>query len=95
MRPRDEGSAHFCAVPARHNAEPERLFCINVTRRKILHEVCSQESARSSIERWVKLPVARRPTIRSALVGEPGKVRKYGRDQIAMVAVGRSQPRDV
>jgi hypothetical protein len=34
-------------------------------------------------------------TIRSALVGEPGKVRKYGRDQIAMMGVGRSQSRGV
>ncbi len=95
MRPRNKCSAHFGAVPARYDTEPERLFCFNVTRRKILHEVCSQESARSSIERWVKLPVVRRPTIGSALVGEPGKVRKYGRDQIAMMAVGRSQPRDI
>ena len=95
MRPRDKCSAHFGAVPARYDTEPERLFCFDVTRRKILHEVCFQESARSSIERGVKLPVVRRTTIGSALVGEPGKVRKYGRDQIAMMAVGRSQPRDV
>ena len=95
MRPRDKCSAHFGAVPARYDTEPERLFCFDVTRRKILHEVCFQESARSSIERWVKLPVVRRTTIGSALVGEPGKVRKYGRDQIAMMGVGRSQPRRV
>src|SRR5437879_1452971 len=51
MRPRDKCSAHFGAVPARYDTEPERLFCFDVTRRKILHEVCFQESARSSIER--------------------------------------------
>src|SRR5258705_12359988 len=56
---------------------------------------CFQESARSSIERWVKLPVVRRGTIGSTLVGEPGKVRKYGRDQVAMVGVGRRQLRGV
>jgi hypothetical protein len=98
MRPRDKCSAHFGAVPARYDTEPERLFCFDVTRRKILHElheVCFQERARSSIERWVKLPVVRRTTIGSALVGEPGKVCKYGRDQVAMMAVGRSQPRGV
>ena len=33
--------------------------------------------------------------IRSALVGEPGKVRKYGCNQISMMGVGRSQPRGV
>jgi hypothetical protein len=66
-----------------------------MTRRKILHEVCFQESARSCIERWVKLPVVRRTTIGSALVGEPGKVRKYGRDQVAMMGVGRRQPRGI
>jgi len=91
MRPRNKCSAHFCAVPARYDTEPERLFRFDVTRRKILHEACFQESARSSIERWVKLSVVRRTTIGSALIREPGKVGKYGRDQIAMMGVGRSQ----
>ena len=57
MRPRDKRSADFRAVPTRYDTEPERLFCFDVTRRKILHElheVCFQESARSCIERWVK-----------------------------------------
>jgi hypothetical protein len=40
MRPRDERSAHFRTVPAGCHAKPERLFCLHVTRRKILHEVC-------------------------------------------------------
>ena len=91
MRPRNKCSAHFCAVPARYDTEPERLFRFDVTRRKILHEACFQESARSSIERWVKLSVVRRTTLGSALIREPGKVGKYGRDQIAMMGVGRSQ----
>jgi hypothetical protein len=95
MRPRDKCSAHLGAVPARYDTEPERLFCFDVARRKILHEVCFQERARSSIERWVKLPVVRRTTLGSALVGEPGEVGKYGRDQIVMVGVGRSQPGDI
>jgi len=45
----------LCAVPARNDTEPERLFCFDVTRREILQEVCFQESVRSSIERWVTL----------------------------------------
>jgi hypothetical protein len=53
MRPRDKRSAHFCAVPARYNTEPERLFCFDVARRKVLHEACFQVGARSSIERRV------------------------------------------
>jgi hypothetical protein len=89
MRPRDECSAHFGAVPARYDTEPQRLFGFDVTRREILHEVCFQVSARSSIERWVKF---RRTSIGSAFVGEPCEVRKYGRDQIVMMGVGRSQP---
>src|ERR1700756_4962679 len=60
MRPRNERSAHFCTVPARHDTEPERLFCFDMTRREILQEVCFQESARSSIERRVKLRLLRR-----------------------------------
>jgi hypothetical protein len=46
MRPRDKRSAHFCAVPARYDAEPERLFGFDVTRRKILHGVCFQVGTR-------------------------------------------------
>jgi hypothetical protein len=41
----------FGAVPARYDTEPQRLFGFDVTRREILHEVCFQVSARSSIER--------------------------------------------
>src|SRR6476659_2640179 len=48
VQPRDKCSAHLGAVPARYDTEPERLFCLDVTRRKILHEVCFQEGARSS-----------------------------------------------
>jgi hypothetical protein len=47
------------------------------------------------IERGVKFPVVRRTTVGSALVGEPGKVRKHGRDQVAMMGVGRRQSRGV
>src|ERR1700757_719618 len=66
MRPRNERSAHFCTIPARHDTEPERLFCFDVTRREILHEVCFQESVRSSIERWVKLQLSsEQPFVRS------------------------------
>jgi len=35
----ETNSAHFGAVPARYDTEPERLFCFDVTRRKILHEL--------------------------------------------------------
>ena len=91
MWSRDKRSTHFGAVPARYDTEPERLFRFDVTRLKILHEACFQESARSSIERWVKLSVVRRTTIGSALIREPGKVGNDGRDQIAMMGVGRSQ----
>src|ERR1700726_935421 len=52
VRPGDEGSAHFCTVPAGYDAKPKRLFCLNVTRRKILHGVrCLQVGDRSRIER--------------------------------------------
>jgi len=37
MRSRDEGAAHFGAVPARYDTEPERLLGFNVARRKTLH----------------------------------------------------------
>src|SRR5437763_16310544 len=46
MWPRDERSAHFCAVPARYDTEPERLFGFDVARRKILHGVCFQFGVR-------------------------------------------------
>ena len=93
MRPRDKRSAHFCAIPARYNTEPERLFCFDVARRKILHElheVCFQVGADFFSNAGVKFPVVRRTTIRSGLIGEPGKIRKYRRDQIAMTGVVRS-----
>jgi hypothetical protein len=43
----------------------------------------------------VKFPVVRRTIVRSVLLGEPGKIRKYGRDEVAMMGVVRSQPRGV
>src|SRR6476659_10227045 len=88
MGTRDKCSAHFCAVPARYDTEPERLFCFDVARRKVLHGACFQVGARSSIDRRVRLAVVRRTTVHSALVGESGKVRKYGCDQVAMMGVG-------
>jgi hypothetical protein len=52
VRPGDERSAHFCAVPAGYDAKPKRLFCLDVTRREILHGViCFQVGDRCSIER--------------------------------------------
>lgn len=42
-----------------------------------------------------RFPAVRQTTIRSAFPGEPGKVCKYGRDQIAMAGVGWSQLRGV
>jgi hypothetical protein len=33
----DKGSAHFRTVPTGYDAKPKRLFCLNVTRRKVLH----------------------------------------------------------
>ena len=60
-----------------------------------MHGVCFQVGARSSFECKVRFLGVWQTTIRSALVGEPGKVRKYGRDQITMMGVGRSQSRGV
>jgi hypothetical protein len=37
VRPGDERSAYFGAVPAGHDAKPKRLFHFDVTRREILH----------------------------------------------------------
>src|SRR5258707_12941507 len=49
MRPRDKCSTHFGAVPAGYDPEPERLFCFDVTRRKILHELHEVLSGERSI----------------------------------------------
>ena len=52
VRPGDERPAHFCAVPAGYDAKPKRLLCLDVTRRKILHEVMYfQVGDRCCIER--------------------------------------------
>jgi hypothetical protein len=37
VRSGDKRSAHFRAVPAGYDAKPKGLFCLNVTRRKVLH----------------------------------------------------------
>src|ERR1700730_9199978 len=39
VRPGDKRSTHLCTVPAGDHAKPKRLFCLDVTRRKILHGV--------------------------------------------------------
>jgi hypothetical protein len=91
VRPGDERSAHFRAVPAGHDAEPKRLFHFDVTRREILHGLYDfQVGVRSLIER-LEVSDHSKTRIRSALVGEPGEIRKYSRDQIAMMGISRSQ----
>jgi hypothetical protein len=37
VRSGDKRSAHLRAVPAGYDAKPKGLFCLNVTRRKVLH----------------------------------------------------------
>jgi hypothetical protein len=39
VRPGNKCSAHFRTIPARGDTEPKRLFCLNVTRQNVLHEV--------------------------------------------------------
>jgi hypothetical protein len=52
VRPGDERSAHFRAVPAGHDAKPKRLFRFDVTRREILHGLCNfRVGVQSLIER--------------------------------------------
>ena len=52
VRPGDERSAYFRAVPAGHDAKPKRLFHFDVTRREILHGLCNfQVCVRSLIGR--------------------------------------------
>jgi hypothetical protein len=41
MRARDEGSADLGRVPAGYDAETKRFFCLDMTRREILHRVLS------------------------------------------------------
>jgi hypothetical protein len=89
MWTRDERSAHFSAVPARHDAKPNRFFHLDVTRRENLHEFyCFQIGAVS----YRSAEISDRPktTTSSALVGEPGKISKDSRDQIAMMGISRS-----
>ena len=95
VRSGDKRSAHFCAVPAGYDAKPKRLFCLNVTRRTILHEVNAFKLEFDLLSSAERFPAVRRTTIRSVFVGERSKVCKYGREQIAMTGVGRSRPRGV
>jgi len=41
MRARDEGSADLGRVPAGLDTETQRFFCLDVTRREILHQALS------------------------------------------------------
>jgi len=86
----DERSAHFSAVPAGHDAKPKRFFRLDVTRREDFHGFyCFQIGAGSFIAAQ-KSPTIRKTTTSSALVGEPGKISKDSRDQIAMMGISRS-----
>jgi len=53
-----------------------------------------QVGVRSSVDRLEVYDYSE-TTICSAIVGEPGKIRKDGRDQIAVMSAGRSQNRGV
>ena len=59
VRPGDKRSAHFCAVPAGYDAKPKRLFCLNVTRRKILHEVYAFKLAFDLLSSAERFPAVR------------------------------------
>jgi len=86
MRSRNERSAHFCTVPARYDTDQARLFCFDVTRREILHEVCFQENVRPSVERWVKLQLFGEH-VRSGLVGG------FGQGRLVFTSAVRHGPR--
>ena len=92
VRSGDKRSAHFRNVPAGHDAKPKRLFCLNVTRRKVLHGGYTFKLAFDLLSSAEWFAVVRHTTIGSAFLGEPGKVSKYGCDKIAMTGVGGSQP---
>ena len=95
VRPGDERSAYFGAVPAGHDAKPKRLFHFDVTRREILHGLNDfQVGVRSLIERW-EVPDHSKTTFSSALVGEPVEISKNSRDQIAMMGIAWCEPRSI
>jgi hypothetical protein len=94
VRSGDERTAHFGAVPSGHDAKPERLFCFDVARREILHGGWLSRW-RSTIERRQVFGLIGDRDLCSALAGESGKVRKDGRDEVAMMGVGRGELRGV
>jgi len=94
MRARDEGSADLGRIPAGYHAKAERLFGFDVTRRKILHGMLSVGVRDGSNEGEV-FSFRNKIAVRSAVAGEPGKVRKYGCNQIAVMRVGSGEFRGV
>src|SRR6266576_3916762 len=92
MRARDECPADLGGVPAGYDTEAKRLFCLDVARREILHWMLSAGTFDPASNKGVQFSVVQREHLcRSALSGEPGKVRKYRRDQVAMMCVGGSE----
>src|SRR6185312_5977833 len=87
MRTRDKRPAHLCAVPTGYDTEPKRFFRFDVTRRKVLHGFFLPLSARSNAGPSSGISI----THISTLIWEPGKVRKDGCHQIAMVGIVRGQ----
>src|ERR1700675_860832 len=57
MRAADEGAAHLGAVPARHDAETQRLFGFDVARGENLHRVPLRSGVRAFAETPVTLAV--------------------------------------
>ena len=87
MRSRDKGAAHLCAVPARYDAEAQRLFGLDVAWGKSnLHGVGFQWAPGLSVRGKVVVGLCRLCFAR-LLVGEPGKVREHSGDEISMMGV--------
>jgi hypothetical protein len=64
VRSGDKRSAHFRTVPAGYDAKPKRLFCRNVTRRKVLHggytfKLAFDRSTRAIRNGYLKVMVSR------------------------------------
>jgi hypothetical protein len=92
VRSGDKRSAHFRTVPAGYDAKPKRLFCRNVTRRKVLHGGYTFKLAFSFYRAQPQRGF--RPNNPLSFPWRAGKVRKYGCDKVVMTGAGRS-PRGV
>jgi hypothetical protein len=78
VRSGDERAAHFRAVPSGSDAKPNRLFDLNVARRKFAWRITFSLALDHRTLSGFR-PVGANDLC-SAVVGEPRKVRKYSRD---------------